>query len=225
MKNILVILFALLSVNAYSQIDFDNDPDSFNDTYNKHYDYEKLNKDINKEFGVTDKYDFEFRFWIEPAPMSGRSIFILSKKDDQWNARCFTQKVKIQDQVVSVYWQEKELAQNDLVELWGKLRGNQILTLPTLDSIRDKMRIYSADTLAVQGIYTNLSGGPYYDPYILDGVLYRIELRTQDKKRSYSYHCPKGYLKECPNVEELFRAYAIVCLVFRKIGWDPDNIC
>lgn len=225
MKNILIILFALFAINAYSQIDFENDPKSFNDIYNKHYNYKGLNKDINKKFGLADNYDFELRLWVEPAPMSGRSVFILRQKNNLWNARYFTEKIKVEGEAVSAFWKEKELVQDDLGQLWQNLRNNQILTLPTLDSIRNKMRVYYADTLYISGLNFPLSDGPYYKPYILDGVSYRIELKTQNKKRSYTYHCPRGYLKECPNVEELFRAYAIVALIFRKVGLNPNTIC
>lgn len=224
----LLFTFSILFIfnsQVYSQIDFENEPESFSDSYDKYYDYEKLNQSIDKDFDIKNDYDFELRFWIDPAPMSGRSLFQLRKKDNKWIARFFTHTVELKENKAHSYWKEKELNQDNLDELWHMLTVNQLLTLPTLDSIRDKMRVYSADTLAVQGIYTQLSGRPYYNPYILDGVLYRTELKTQDKKRSYTYHCPKGYMKECPNVEELFRAYAIAYLIFRRIGWNPDDIC
>ncbi|NDV95126.1 hypothetical protein D0T84_09360 [Dysgonomonas sp. 521] len=227
MKAIISLLFLMLFIpDIHSQIDFENDPASFDDAYNKYYDYKRLNKSIDKDFDIKNDFDFELRFWIEPAPMSGRSLFLLRKKDDKWNVRFFTHTLEFkEDESIHSYWKEKELEQKGLSGLWQMLRDNHILTLPTLDSIRDKMRVYSADTLAAQGIYTQLSGGPYYNPYVLDGVSYRTELRTKDKKRSYSYHCPKGYLKECTNVEELYRAYAIVYLIFRRIGLNPDDIC
>jgi len=229
MKHILITILILFAGNVCSQkIDFENDPESFNDTYNKYYDYASLNKSIDDDFNIKNDFDldFELRLWIEPAPMSGRSLFMMRKKNDVWNARFFTFTLEFrEDKSIHSYWEEKELSQDNLDELWRMLTINQVLTLPTLDSIRDKMRVYTADTLAVQGIYTDLSGGPYYNPYILDGVQYRIELRTPDKKRSYSYHCPAGYMKECPNVEELYRAYAIIALIFRRTGLSLDIIC
>ena len=166
---------------------------------------------------MTKDYDFEFRLWIDPSPMMNRLLFVMKKKADNWMAAFYKD--------ISGKMEEVTVDQQHLDKLWEDLVRNKVLTLPHQEEIRNKMRVYYADTLYAMGFSFPLSEGPYYKPYILDGVFYRMELRTPDKERSYTYHCPKGYLKECPNVEELFRAYAIVCLVFRKIGWDPDNIC
>lgn len=217
MKKILVILFTLFAVNGYSQIGFDDDPESFKDWYDSIYNYEKINKQFDKEFKLTKDYDFEFRLWIDPSPMTNRLLFVMKKKADNWTAGFYKN--------VSGRMEEVAVDQSDLDKLWGDLMRNKVLTVPTQKDVRDKMRVFSSDTLYAFGYNDPFSNGPYYDPYILDGVFYRIELRTPDKKRSYTYHCPKGYLQECPNVEELFRAYAIVCLIYRRLGLNPDNIC
>lgn len=218
MKNVFIFFVLILfTSNLYSQIDFKDEPESFNDKYQGYYDYKKINKTFNKEFNLKNDYDFEMRLWIDPSPMQSRHLFLMKKTGDKWDAACYHLRYNSKKEIL--------INQDNLTKLWTDLMRNNVLTLPDQEILREKMRVYTADTLAAQGIYYNLSNTPYENPFILDGVFYRIELRTKDAKRAYTYHCPKGYIKECPNVEELFHAYAIVYLIFRKIGWNPEDIC
>ncbi|MDH6307633.1 hypothetical protein M2451_000082 [Dysgonomonas sp. PFB1-18] len=226
MKKILILIIGILFTDlSYSQIDFKDEPKSFKEKNKKWYNFGRRNKEINTEFKLKNDYDFELRLWTDPAPVLGPSVFVMQQKDNKWTAQYYAQAIRKEGDKYIPYWKKKDLDSEKLNELWAKLVENQVLTLPTQDSIRDRMRIYSTDTLAVFYPPNQLAGWPYYAPAILDGMIYRVELRTKKKKRTYTYHCPKGYLENCPNVEELYRAYAIIVLIRKYAGLNLSAIC
>jgi len=168
--------------------------------------FSKLSDLIDSTFKLDKTYDFEFRFSTNPALVSYSNIFILTQKNKTWSARFFEYNGNSK-------LTEREVNQSQLDKLWKRLVANQILTLPTQDSIRHKMKIFIADTLNALD-----EDDPYQRVAITDGVVYYFELTTQNKRRSYDYQCPKGYLKHFPNIEELYRAYVIIVLRKKYLG-------
>jgi hypothetical protein len=211
MKRFFTIYVCLLfAYQAYSQIDFRNDPASVNDKYTN---YQDLNRRADQKLGLTNDFDFEFRLWTNESLANFYSLFILRLKNDAWSARY------VEYDGSSKTWEASGVDQEGLDRLWYALERQKVLTLPTQDSIRDKMKIYAADTTAV--FYSQAD--VYKTATITDGIGYRYELKNKTKQRAYNYHSPKGYLEPFPNVEEFYRAYAIVALVRRQLGQHIDE--
>ncbi|MDH6307634.1 hypothetical protein M2451_000083 [Dysgonomonas sp. PFB1-18] len=211
MKRFFTISLLLLFVyQAYSQIDFRNDPASVND---KHTNYQDMNRRADQKLGLTNDFDFELRLWTNEGLANFYSLFILRLKNDVWSARY------IEYDGISKTWEASGVDQQGLDRLWYALERQKVLTLPTQDSIRDKMKIYAADTTAV--FYSQAD--VYKTATITDGIGYRYELKNKTKQRVYNYHSPKGYLEPFPNVEEFYRAYAIVALIRRQLGQRIDE--
>ena len=195
--------------NALAQIDFKDDPESI---INKYTDYVDLNNRADKNLYLDNDFDFEFRLWTDEN-WGYKSLFLLRKKNNVWKANF----IKYDGQ--KDIWSKQKVKQKNLDGLWNYLLRNQILTLPTQDSVRYKMKLFEADTVMIF-----FEEDTYKKIQIVDGTGYRFELRTKEKKRAYEYHCPKSYLEHYPGVEELYRAYAIIILVRRQLGLSYD-IC
>jgi hypothetical protein len=194
------LLFFLFS-KSFGQIDFKGDSVSTDN-------FSRLSFLIDSAYKLDKTYDFEFRLWTNPSLVTYTNVFILSQKNKIWTARFFeyngNQKQKLS---------EKTVDQSKLDSLWARLTVNQVLTLPSQDSLKNKMKIFVADTS-----YVLDEEDTYKRLMMTDGAMYYFELATQNKRRSYSYHCPQGYSKLYPNIEELYRAYAIIILVRKYLG-------
>lgn len=202
MKSVFIFFISLFSIsNLLGQTDFKADPIAGNH-------YSELSRLIDSTFKLNKTYDFQFRLWTAPSLVSYANVFILTQKDKIWTARFFEYYGKKTPNVL-----ERNVNQSGLDSLWQKLVAKQVLTLPTQDSLKRKMKIFIADTSKSFD-----EGDSYKKVIITDGVEYHFELRTPEKSRSYSYHCPRGYLKHYPNIEELYRAFMIIILVRKYLG-------
>jgi hypothetical protein len=201
MKPILIITLSLFILSkSFGQIDFKGDSITT-------LKFPMLSL-IDSVYKLDKDYDFEFRLWTSPSLVKYANVFILSQKNKVWSARFFEFDVK-QNQNIS----EKTVDQSKLNKLWTRLEENKVLTLPTQESVIKKLKIYVAEPSAA------LEGEDYVMQVgMSDGTMYYFELATQHKRRSYSYHSPKAYLKHYPNTEELYRAYVLIILVRKYLG-------
>ena len=155
--------------------------------------------------------EFEFRLWTIPSLTQCSDVFILQLKSDGWSAKYF--------EFRNGKFVRGKVEQKGLDSLWSKIRYNQVLKLPSQDSLRWLMRKYAADTAIVFD-----PEGEYMTSMMVDGIRYRFELSSKNKKRVYEYHCPAGHLQTYPNIEGLYRAYAILILL-RKHLLKPLVVC
>lgn len=191
----------LLFKCSFGQIDFVDDTaldDRFLD----------LNQKIDSAFKLERSNDFEFRLWTQASMTSYKNLFILSKKGSLWKARFFESSVSRKRE-----FREIVIRNNKLDSLWQRLEANQVLTLPTQDSLKFKMKIFIADTS-----YALDAEDTYKQVQIMDGISYNFQLFSGRKRRVYDYHCPQSYSRNYPNVEELYRAFAIIVLVRKYVG-------
>lgn len=196
----LVTILFFLSVNAFSQMLFENESGShpIKD--------DKLEKIINKKFELPENSELEFRLHTIPTLTNGQSVFIMRLKNKIWEAYFFRKDNRDS-------WTAVEVDNSKLDSLWIRLEKNQVLTLPDQRLVEDRMKIFTADTTAV------LEDWGHMETRIMDGVGYRFELAQYSyRKRAYSYHCPHAYLQRYPNIEELYRAYSIIVLVYKFLG-------
>jgi len=209
MKRLISIIILLFFISdLFGQIDFKGDSSTNNKTISTLYYL------IDSTFKLDKTFDFEFRLCTTPSLVSYSNVFILTETNGIWKARFFeyygNHKIKIS---------EIKVDQTELKGLWTKLYANQVLTLPTQDSIKNRMKTFVADTA-----YSFEEGDTYENILITDGTVYHFDLFTQHKMRAYEYHCPKGYLKHYPNMEELYRAFNIILLIRKYLGLNLE-IC
>lgn len=176
--------------------------------------YEATYNSLDSEFKLQKNADIEFRLWTNPSLIFYRNCFILTKHDGIWTARFFEftggQKGK---------WTETKTKETNLDSIWRRLVKNQVMTLPTQDSLNSRMRIFSADSTLI-----------YYDEddvykkvVVNDGAVYTFQIMTKNFDRTYQYHSPVSYLKHNPNIEELYRAYAIISIIRKYLGLALEN--
>lgn len=202
MKSIFIFFISSFSIlNLFGQTNFKADPIA-----DDHY--SEFSRLIDSTFKLDKNYDFQFRLWTNPSLVSYSNVFILTQKDKIWTARFFEYYGNRTPNVL-----ERKVDQSGLDSLWQRLVAEQVLTLTTQDSLKGKMKIFIADTSQSFD-----EGDSYKKVIITDGVEYHFELRTPEKSRSYSYHCPQGYLRHYPNVEELYRAFMIIVFVRKYLG-------
>lgn len=202
---ILIPVFAFFWLPGMAQFDFFPDSDEDQATFN-------LDSLLETHFVTkSSEVEFEFRLWTMPSLTSYSDVFILQLKAGLWAARYFEYR--------NGKFVEEKVEQKGLDSLWAKIRLNQVLSLPSQDSLRRLMRKYSPDSAIVLN-----PDGEYMTSNMLDGIRYRFELFSKNDKRAYEYHCPAGHLERYPNIEELFRAYAILILI-RKHLFRPLVVC
>jgi hypothetical protein len=202
MKSVIIFCISFfLAFHLFGQTDFKGDSIP-------NHNFSRLSYLIDSAFKLDKTFDFEFRLSTNPSLISYANVFILRLKNKIWTARFFEYHGNRTNKL-----SETKINQTGLDNLWKNLVANQALTLPTQDSIKNKMRLFVADTsLALE------DGNEYRNVIITDGVVYHFELSTRGKTRSYDYQCPQGYLKYCPNVEELYRAFVIIIMVRKYLG-------
>ena len=201
----LVNLFILLlsSSTVLSQTEFKGDS-----IYSESIRVNRINQVIDSSFNLDANSDFEFRLWTLPSLSDYATLFVLMQRHGKWTARYFEYRGNGESVV-----KESNVDPGKLDSLWNRLVANQVLTLPTHDSIRNKMKIFIADTS-----YVLEEDDMYKRVMMTDGAIYRFELKDRNKRRAYEYHCPMGYLKHYPNLEELYRAFSIIVLVRKYLG-------
>ena len=135
MKSVIIFLISFFVIlNSFGQTDFKADS-----KVDKHY--FRLSHLIDSTFHLDKAYDFEFRLWTKPSLISYANVFILTRKNKTWTARFFEYFGNRTSKIL-----ERKVNQSGLDSLWKRLVANQVLTLPTQDSLRAKAKIFVADT-------------------------------------------------------------------------------
>ena len=106
---------------------------------------------------------------------------------------------------------ERKVNQDAVNQLWELLVQNNVLTLPTQNSLENKFVKYVVDT-------ADLQSGRHRKIVTVDGILYGFELLTPNRRRYYSYGNPKVYLDNYGNVKELFNAVSIIMIIQKFLG-------
>lgn len=200
----LFLLFGIIYFCHFKSFAQNADGSELSEYYQKTYD------EIDNIYQLRKNNDIEFRLWTNSSISIFNSVFILTKKGDVWQSKYFT----YTGQTNNKRWIEKETKQTKLDSLWKRLLNNSVLSLPPQDSLKDRMKIFSTDTSEI--IYADEY--QYSNVIITDGVQYIFQIKTPNINRTYYYQSPGKYLKYYPNIEELYRAYAIKSIVYKFLG-------
>jgi len=177
---ICLVIFVVSKVNAQVKV---NNEKSFNPHFIWDINY------IDSLYHLEKNNDFELRFFANTY-IGKMKIFILVKKNNNWNARYFE---SIKDSSVRMI--EKEISKENLSLLWDSLSKKGVLKIPASENLKD------------------IKGEPLY-ANIIHGTVFYFDLLTLTLGNSYSYHCPAGYVKEFPNVKEYKKVLSLVQIIF-----------
>ena len=162
---------------------------------------------IDTQFPLQKNNDIEFRLWTNSDLIGYSNLFVMVQKNGKWSARFFEYSIK-------KGWKENPTKQDKLDSLWKRLVNNKVLSLPDQMTLWDRMKTYKADSSFIEfgddGVYNRMM--------VEDGVIYIFQVFTKDSQRTYSYDNPVTYLKVNTNIEELYRAYALISLVRKYLG-------
>jgi len=149
-------------------------------------------------------YDFQLRLWKDG--FSCISLFVLTYKNQKWEARYFD-KFNLRKELVSgrkMGIGERKVNPSMLKQLWWLMERNDILTLPDQKLIRDRLTTYYVDTTTYGLSKSTLVS--------TDGIGYTFELKSPTKTRCYSYSNPESYYKEY-KIKELAEVVSTVKIV------------
>ncbi len=205
MKRILVLLLAMCTYHiCFSQIDFDGQP--INEYKAQNSFRNRFLHQTDSAFRLERNVDFELRLWFTKDNSQEVGLFILSVHSGKSKARCFRYSVSPITQLEEIAFSNKGTD-----SLLKNMIKNGILTLPTQDSLNDRMIKYSKN-------YKDHENQPLQDKGFADCSYYNFEIFTPSKFRVYDYHCPAYYQQSYTHIEELYRVCAILTLIEESIG-------
>jgi hypothetical protein len=218
--NACLIIIFIISLHNSSFCQFNKTRPSINfigDSLDSHRQSER-DRVVDSVFHLNKNYDFQFRLWQEGMNNFSINVFVLTLKNGSWNARAF-QFIGIGKGKYSwksnPYYTEINVKQDSLDMLWERLVSNDILTLPTEESIRKPEQFFSMDTSLLY------KSGKVYEGYSIvwiDGVQYDFEIFGKDKSRFYTFSSPINRLRRYPQIEELYKAASIILLIKNYLG-------
>lgn len=199
-----IIVFFFAYLNQYGQFKIANDKD-FKNYSDNFIQYASIQ---NPDF---EKSDFEMRLWIIRHVNQPHAVFVFKhSKVGKWTVKsyifCTTDWLVfsgLNDEIVelSQYWNSR----------WDSLIRNQILQLPSESKVLKKW-----------GSSTGII------PVIADGLSYRIELFTENKRRRYSYNNPEDKLPNYDlNNKELVAVNKIIAILNSELQFKQklNNEC
>ena len=173
-----------------------------------------MDRMLDSVFQLDKNFDFEFRYWETGLIVNSTKVLILAQRNKKWSARYFYYNKDWQKDGKSLA--EAQVDQSKLDQLWELLVHNNVLTLPSQDSLKNRMVKYVIDTA-----FLGFGHEEHFE--IDDGILYEFELSKPEKKRVYWYGCPQLLLKQYGNIEELFNAVELILLIQRYLGLDETG--
>ena len=219
MKILILSIIAALSINSYGQFDFKPSHEmskrvAFAEDVKEKVSVNGMDRMLDSLFRLEKNFDFEFRYWETGLTNISTKAFILTLRNKKWSARYFHYNKDWQKDGKSL--SEVQVDQSKLDQLWELLVHNNVLTLPSQDSLKNRMVKFVIDTAF-------LGFGHEEHFAIDDGILYEFELSNPEKKRVYWYGCPQLFLKQYGNIEELFNAVELILLIQRYLGLDEPG--
>lgn len=184
-------IFSIVSyftlTTCYSQVSLDNDT-SYRPLFHSTL------KEIDSTFNLSTNADFELRFWSIASKTMERRLFTLTFKGDKVKGRLFKRTIHQKDTLLEI-----PVNQDNLTDLWEKLKRHNLLFIPDASVLRNK-----------KGEEANL--------FIHDGIRYSFELITPGRKRSFSYTCPRMHSAEYKKIVEFKQVAKIVQILEEYIG-------
>jgi hypothetical protein len=152
--------------------------------------------------------EIDLRIFLNRGITNGGHVVHLIKNNGGWTGVKYDYLLKMKKGTVTNKIRKTtktDLKSKNWDSLWTKLESLDILTLPTQDSIKDKLR---------KEVATKRGKG-YEVMVVTDGSSYILSLKKGDKFISYSFHEPWTYSQKYPDVDEV-RKYSEIISALEK---------
>jgi hypothetical protein len=153
--------------------------------------------------------DIDLRVFLDRGTTTSGQIIRIVKKVNVWTGTKYDYQLKIENGRTSntiTKSTKTTLKSKHWDSLWINLEQHNILTLPTQEDIKDKLR---------KEVITDL--GKMYDVLVvMDGSSYDLTVAKGDILHAYSFRSPWEYAQEYPEVEEVRNYDAIVSLLEKE---------
>lgn len=163
---------------------------------------------LDLQYELRKDYTFELRLKQYHLESNVDNVFVLTLRQGKWRARYFDRNNGIHESTV---FTERTVDQSAVSHLWSLLVDNKILTLPSQNSLTNRLVSYEIDTANLPYVQNRC-----FD--VTDGVAYEFSLQSPTRQRHYSYCCPQTFLKQFGNVKELFHAVMLIMLIKKFLG-------
>ena len=180
--------------------------DSINNSVNKKFNNRISLRQINSSHSKIDIRIYKLSTLSNTKSL--RRIFLAdntwkAKEYDEWNHPQSIKRYKLS-------------ASQSLDSLILKLLANNILTLPTQDSLKSRMKKFAGKVNEGYPVYSGMR--------VNDGNVYYIEIKIGDTFRVYEFENPEKYSKYYHNIVE-FKEYVNVVRVFDSFSNEiiPPN--
>ena len=168
-------------------------------------------RQLDSAFKLSKEFDFQFRLWKDAGSSMNTCVFIMTLSNKKWTASYFHFNPHWKEDCRWVMLEEK-VDSSKLIQLWERLRQNNILTLtPETSEMRDKKIQYTIDTSILDIPHAKMIE-------FLDGTAYNFELIKPLKRRTFDYGDPEANFKEYPCIKEYAQATMIIYLIKRYLG-------
>ncbi|MFD2561725.1 hypothetical protein [Aquimarina rubra] len=202
MKNIILFLILLLSLNFYSQ------------------NLSEINSDLNLTDSLT--YETEVRIYQGGGITNYSSLFRMFKdKSDKWTAEFYEHYAKV-DGAAELRTEKQMLkSKSDLEFVFQNFVRSHILDLSDMRKIQWKM-VKRGDVKKV----IDTIRGKVYEEYlaskekvmITDGTGFIVSVKQQEEINHFEYSNPESYLKHYPDNDELIYMCEIINIIRDEFG-------
>ena len=175
--------------------------------------------EINSDFKIPDSltYKTEVRIYKGGGITNYASLFRMYRvKDKKWITEFYEDYAKIENQTELRIKKRSIKSENDMEFVYLNLIRSNILDLPNQEEIRWKL----SGRDSIYKIKRKWRGKEIveYDSSrkiisILDGVVYKVQVRGFDKENNFTFYNPESYLKEYPDVDELIYMNEILDII------------
>lgn len=158
------------------------------------------NRWIEKQIGIEDinksSSDIDLRIFTNRGFSNGASVLQIVRRNNKWQGTRFFYVLKMKDGNVTEKVQKvkkMKLQSSNWDSLWIRLEHLNILSLPSQNEIKHKLR-KEIDTPRGKETQVHL---------ISDGVSYDLAVKKRNHIIGYSFHEPAAYAEWYPDVEEV----------------------
>lgn len=168
---------------------------------------------IEKQLGIVDlqasNNEVDLRIFLGRGITNGGHVVRIVKSSSGWTGTKYDyllkrKKGQVAEKIAKTT--KTELKSNNWDSLWTKLETLDIMTLPSQDEIKDKLR---------KEVTTNRGKG-YEVMVVIDGSSYNLKLKSRDKVVQFSFHEPWTYFQKYPDVEEVRKYSDIISTLERE---------
>ncbi|WP_299611364.1 hypothetical protein [uncultured Aquimarina sp.] len=202
MKNIILFLIPLLSLNFYSQ------------------NLSEINSDLNLTDSLT--YETEVRIYQGGGITNYSSLLRMFKdKSEKWTAEFHEHYAIVVGQVELRTEKQTLKSKNDMEFVFQNLTRSHILDLPNESEINWKLVTHGN----IEKVERNFRGKKIEEYEfsqkkiaILDGEGFKIQVTGWGKNNEFEYSNPDGYLKHYPEIDELIYMCEILNIIRHEFG-------